>query len=243
MRDFTRAIELGLTDADIHFARGSAYQSNGQPDKAIADFGKTIQLDPKHLMAHAILGEAYEAHGKQEKAIPCYTKAIQLDPQGAQYWCNRGSTQMQRGRHDKALVDYNQALQLDPNDPIALVQRFVAAANVRLQKQGSPPKQRNSEKQQAQQTRQTPTVPENEDGQPEEPAPPPSARRVATRALVLSAITYRAQLENYAGSKDAEPFRRQLLAWLDTATRRFGGSSSRPSLVSRSFSLRRFLIP
>jgi len=43
---------------------------------------------------------------------------------------------------------------------------------------------------------------------------PPSAERVAQRALVLSAITCRSAIEQDAGNKQAEEFRKQVVEWI-----------------------------
>ena len=43
---------------------------------------------------------------------------------------------------------------------------------------------------------------------------PPSAQRVAARALVLSAIVCRSAIEGDAGNEQAEAFRQSVLGWL-----------------------------
>jgi hypothetical protein len=175
-----------------------------------------------------------------DKAVADFTKAIEIDPQDKQSWCNRGTVRMWNGQYDEALTDYNQALRRDPKDVIALPQRFVAACNARLKKQGGSPSEASLRPEPAGQPRQLPKA-YGKEGTEEHPSPPsagavarakvlkaasgeegaeeqpsaPSARRVAARALVLTAVVYRSLLEQYAKSAESEVFRRQLLVWID----------------------------
>jgi len=158
-------------------------------------------------------GVAHIEKGDCDAAIADFTKAIGFDPQHEHAWCNRGLAHLVKGDYKEALSDYNQALRLDPRDAIVLTYRFMAAIGARLKTQGGLP-----------QAPRIGTVPDpprpipprsdpNEDG--EQPPSPPSACRVAARAIVLAAVVYRSGLEEHAHNPDAEQFRRHVLGWTE----------------------------
>jgi len=212
--DYTKAVEIDRDYDMPYLNRGNAYGDKKMFDEAVADYTEAIRCVPDNSGGYFCRGHALFMSGKYDEAIEDYTKVIQLDPQNAEGWCNRGSARMKKRQYDKALADYDRALQLDPRDPIAIEQKFVAAANVRLKKQGDLPTEDPVQTEPAPPKRKVPQTDEEEDGNEE--TPPPCAQRVAARAIVLSAITYRAHLEDHADSPDSEPFRRKALAWLDS---------------------------
>ena len=208
--DCTQAIRLDATLALAYRNRGTAYCDLGRWEEAFADHTKAVELDATDASAFYGRGVVCARTGRHDAAIEDYTRAVQLDPQLEEAWCNRGSARLQKGDYAGALADYNAALRLDPRDNIALTARFLAAAGGRLRKRSD--LRRDLAALSAPRPREP--LPSPDDGNVP-PAPRPSARRVASRALVLAAVVLRAALERVEARADAKAFRSQILHWLD----------------------------
>jgi len=116
----TRAIESGeLSDHDLSLGfrlRGVAYKSDGQYDRAIADYDQALRLDAGSAPAYGARGNAYESKGEHDRAIADYDQAVRLDPDYASAYNGRGNAYESKGEHDRAIADYDQAIRLDPAD-------------------------------------------------------------------------------------------------------------------------------
>jgi tetratricopeptide (TPR) repeat protein len=66
----------------IHTARGSAYESKGEHDKAIADYTEAIRLNPRDADARHGRGLAYQKKGDRVKAEADFTEAKKLGYKG-----------------------------------------------------------------------------------------------------------------------------------------------------------------
>src|SRR5262249_33670888 len=66
--DYSRAIELNPTDADIYYDRGRAFLALRDLDAAIADLTKAIELAPDTTYYSAASAEAHELAGHTEQA-------------------------------------------------------------------------------------------------------------------------------------------------------------------------------
>ena len=114
----TRALNAGHMNAHslsiTYSNRGSAYQSKGDNDRAIADYNEAIRLDPKYAFAYNNRGNAYRAKGDNDRAIADYNEAIRLEPKYMTAYFNRGLANLLAGALPKALADLNQASALDP---------------------------------------------------------------------------------------------------------------------------------
>jgi len=235
--DYNKAIQLRPNDALSYVNRGNAYMDTEKYDRAVADYTNAIRCDPENAGMYFCRGNALVNTHRYADAVADYTTAIKIDPRDEQLWCNRGSARVWQAEYDQALADYSQALQLDPQDPIALEQRFVATCGAKLKKLGGPLGETGPKAEAGGQTRASPRAHEKKlPGRQPSPASvrrvaarsvvtgkegeekqciPPSAGRVAQRALVLASVVYRSFLEGYAESADAKQFHRQLLHWMN----------------------------
>jgi len=223
--DCNEAIRLDPTFAGAFSCRGYAYQNTGETDKAIDDFTEALRLQPADAELHYSRGTAYAFfQNALDKAIIDFTETIRLDPQHGHAWCNRGSARLDMGEYDKAIEDFNEALRLDPSDDVAVVQKFVAAANRKLtnQKEGSHGNDGETEPPRSwQQSLATCRADDIKVKEAEEEDWSPSSLRVAARTLVLAAVVYRSCIEQRADGQQGrregfEPFRRGLLDWIDS---------------------------
>ncbi len=128
--DHTKAIMMGLKDADAYCARGEAFLYSGKTMRAIADYAEAIRLEPRHAEAFILRGNAWYYKNEYDKAIADYTEAIRLDPKNDQFFCWRGSAWVRKKRYDKAILDYDEAIRLDPDSAVAYLNRGIAHDNM-----------------------------------------------------------------------------------------------------------------
>jgi tetratricopeptide (TPR) repeat protein len=78
---YSKAIDLGIADANMYFFRGLMYGKYKQEDaKAIKDYSKAIQLEPKNSRAYLNRALAYSFLKMHDKSIADYNKMVELRP-------------------------------------------------------------------------------------------------------------------------------------------------------------------
>jgi tetratricopeptide (TPR) repeat protein len=105
--------------ANVHRSLGLAYVSQGQLDKAIAEFQKAIRLKPDYARAHYSLGRAYVSQGRPDWAIAEFQEAIRFKPDYAEAYDSLGIAYASQGQLDKAIAEFQEAVRLKPDDPVA----------------------------------------------------------------------------------------------------------------------------
>ena len=77
-----------------YVARGLAWQSKGDSDRALADFNAAIKLNPKDALAYNNRGMLWRERGDSDRAIADFTTAIAIDPMPRtdQAFTRRGKT-------------------------------------------------------------------------------------------------------------------------------------------------------
>jgi tetratricopeptide (TPR) repeat protein len=102
-------------------SRGNAYKlksdldrTNGNLERAIADYDDAIRLDPNDPLFYYTRAVAYDAKGDRDHAIADYTEAIRLNPKYAGAYANRSNAYQAKGDFDRAIADDNEAIRLDP---------------------------------------------------------------------------------------------------------------------------------
>jgi tetratricopeptide (TPR) repeat protein len=78
--DFTRAIELHPSRADLYNARAWAYLKAGKSGHGLPDAERALQLNPAFAAALDTRGQILEALGRHEEAIADFRRALALDP-------------------------------------------------------------------------------------------------------------------------------------------------------------------
>ena len=96
--------------------RGIAYESNGQYDRAIADYDQAIGLGGEDAGVYTLRGNAYYKKGQYGRAIADFDQTIGLDPNYAFAYSFRGNAYLKTGQHDRAIADYDRAIQLGVED-------------------------------------------------------------------------------------------------------------------------------
>jgi tetratricopeptide (TPR) repeat protein len=194
--DFSETIRLEPSDTRAYFLRGRAYCARGRFKEAIADFNESVAVDPP--AAQVMLGNCYKEIGDYDKAITALSAAIRLDRSNADAYFARAATYHLKGEAGKAVSDYTETLRLDPKRVQAHEGRGDA-----YRKLGDNERAR-ADEESARRLLQ-------ERDQPGALGMPPSAIRVAARALVLAAVIYRAEMES---DPTGEEWRKKLIRWV-----------------------------
>lgn len=111
----------GLSEA--LYNRGNAYATNGNFERAIADYDQAIRLNPTMAVAFDNRGVAYSKKKQFERAIADYDEAIRLNPNSVVALHNRCWARAIIGRFDDALSDCGESLRLRPQYADALRNR------------------------------------------------------------------------------------------------------------------------
>lgn len=69
-----------ITNQDLAYFLGVAYQNNKQYDEALLVYNKLLESFPEYTNVYFKLGELYEAQKKTDLAIQNYNKVLELDP-------------------------------------------------------------------------------------------------------------------------------------------------------------------
>ena len=115
IKDFSKALELGMDNPRIYLLRGWTYHLQKNYDHAIEDFTKAIELNLHNADVYTYRGTIYYHKGKYNEAIEDFTKAIELDPEDVIIRNNRGVVYRDKGELDLAIEDHNKTIQLNPD--------------------------------------------------------------------------------------------------------------------------------
>jgi Flp pilus assembly protein TadD len=102
--------------ATAHNNLGLAYASQGQWDRATAEFQTALRLKPDYVESHYNLGVAYASQGQLDRAISEFRTALQLKPDSAGAHNNLGIAYASQGRLDKAIEEFQTTSRLKPDD-------------------------------------------------------------------------------------------------------------------------------
>nr|MCU0481633.1 tetratricopeptide repeat protein [Anaerolineae bacterium] len=123
MRDYDKAVELGLTQNDLYINRGNVFFDLADYPQAIENYTQAITINPQDALPYNNRGNAYLVLGETEKALQDFNQSLALDPEYALAYSNRGNYYLFSGDLDRALADLNRAIELDPQMTIAYYNR------------------------------------------------------------------------------------------------------------------------
>lgn len=127
---FNLILAYGDGHAHDHFNRGVVHLRLAHLDEAIADFDRAIQLDPALSAAHLNLGIAHYRSRDGDTALRHIATAIETAPAYSLAYWNRGHMLGMQTDYDAGLVAFNMAVELGPDDPLNLLGRGLAYANI-----------------------------------------------------------------------------------------------------------------
>jgi len=112
---FSAALQLAPTDAEIHDNLGVTRAALGDRDAARTHFEEALRLAPGTPGTYNNLGNLFASTGQFAEALGHYEEAVRLAPGYADPRNNLANVLAQQGRVDEAIAQYRVALQLDPN--------------------------------------------------------------------------------------------------------------------------------
>ncbi len=93
--------------------RGLSYETNGDFDRAIADFSEAIRLRPQANF-FTNRGNSYNNKGDYDRAIDDYNSALKLNPGFYLAYNNRSVAWHRKGDLDHAIADLEELLRINP---------------------------------------------------------------------------------------------------------------------------------
>lgn len=111
---YSQALKLNYSNADLYYQRGLAYYQIGDYEKAIADYSQVIKLNINDAKAYHKRGVALSQMGAYEAAINDYTQSILINPDVAITYKNRAEARSFLGDNQGAVEDYTQAIKINP---------------------------------------------------------------------------------------------------------------------------------
>ena len=109
--------------ATAYTNRGIAYDRQGQPDTAVADFSVALERDPEYVESYANRANAYVSMGLYSEALADANRAIALNNHLAAAFNTRALAYLGLGRGEDALADVDRAIEEDPQFAMAYSNR------------------------------------------------------------------------------------------------------------------------
>ena len=110
--DFTSALDLQSSRAELWNDRAACRIQSGQHESARADLEAALRLNPNFAEALSNLGNVHRTLGELGRAKEAYNAALLLNPRDARTWNNRGALQEELGNLVAAELDVNRAVEL-----------------------------------------------------------------------------------------------------------------------------------
>ena len=111
-----KAVLLGPSEAEAHFALGFFYNQTEKYNLAFSSLNKTLMLNPSHAHAHDEIGDVYlYNYGDFDRAIPWYDKALMRDPELVPSKWFKAEILLRSGQIDDGLELIEEALGQHPN--------------------------------------------------------------------------------------------------------------------------------
>ena len=110
--DYTKAIEINPSDADLYYYRGGAKEDLKDYQGAIADYTKAIEINPSDADWYSFRGFAKSQLEDYKGAIDDYTKAIEIDPLDQYFYIGRAANKVFLGDPQGSCSDLRKAADL-----------------------------------------------------------------------------------------------------------------------------------
>ncbi len=127
---YSRAIDLGLTNGNIYEDRCKVFRHLGRPTEAIADCKKQMLLTPSSYSARVALGKAELASADYSKAGAEFADAVALEPFKIRAFELQGQTYATLGRYASAEKSLTQAISLHDKNPMTYAMRAMMRAEL-----------------------------------------------------------------------------------------------------------------
>jgi len=116
----TDALRKSPKDETLLFALGSAYQRQGETDKAITEMQQVLAVNPDNASALNFIGYTLAESGKHlDRAEKLIRRALELQPDSGAFMDSLGWIYFRRGQYVQAIGALESAVERDP-DPMIL---------------------------------------------------------------------------------------------------------------------------
>jgi len=129
--DADRAIQLGVSPADLHFDRGSALYGQRRLAEAVANFDACIAADARYIDAYYRRGLALIELNRPDLALDNFTTVVRLAPDFSDAFNGLGLALSELGRHEEGLSAFNTAIRLNPRMASPYINRAIALRELR----------------------------------------------------------------------------------------------------------------
>ncbi len=127
---YTRAIDLGLTDANVYEYRCIVLRHLGRAAEAISDCNRQLVLTPSSYSARVARGEAELGLANYVRASGDFAKAISLEPFKARAFELRAQTDATIGRYRSAETELTQLISQGTRNPLTYFERAMMRAEL-----------------------------------------------------------------------------------------------------------------
>jgi Flp pilus assembly protein TadD len=118
VREYLRAVDLGLVQEDLYYNLGMAYGELGAFPQAEQAFAKAVSLAPESGENHRALGMAYYQQKHFLEAVASCQRATVLAPADPEAWHCLALALLGVGRTGESRLAVEQLLRLDPAYPL-----------------------------------------------------------------------------------------------------------------------------
>ena len=113
---WTHALDVTRDNYAAHTFFGNALATQGDVDRAIAEYNEALRIRPDYPEAHNNLGPALASKGRTDDAVTHFVEAIRLRPNYADAHNNLGVALASQGKLDDAIAQYTEALRVEGDD-------------------------------------------------------------------------------------------------------------------------------
>lgn len=116
LNDFSKAIEIQSSNADLYTEKAVSYFHQGKSFEALQEMNKAAELDPENPYRYSSRAYIKDSLKDLDGAIQDYEKAIELDPKDSVSMNNLGLLEEKRGRLDKAKEHFDKSDEIEGID-------------------------------------------------------------------------------------------------------------------------------
>jgi tetratricopeptide (TPR) repeat protein len=115
--DYSAALKVDPSLADVYNRRGVAYEMSGRPKEALADYEEVVRLHPDHAVGYRNRADAQITLGEPALAEQNYSEALRLQPGDPDILLLRARSRLELERLEDAEQDLQASAAAGPPNP------------------------------------------------------------------------------------------------------------------------------